>query len=162
MEMIKSITKAFLVVFFLLTLIHCDSSTETKEDEVKTPIDITSGNQNPEGEEDEEEEETKNPVTPPAVTSGNNDNTPNVFENKDCNRFYWTFKCALEYKKSKAHSEECKKNIVAVYPDDKDSLARISAQSRNSEQTIKATWANYFENNCKEDVSVTENLKELN
>ena len=71
-----------------------------------------------------------------------------------------TFKIVL--KKSKAHSEKCKSNITALYPDDKDSLAGIATQSRDSEQIIKATWSNYFNNNCKNDVSVTENLKELN
>ena len=83
------------------------------------------------------------------------------FVSNECNRFYWTFKCALEYKTTQAHSEQCESNIKAVYPNDENRMNRISAQSKNSEHVIKTTWSNYFNQNCKNDISVTENLKNL-
>ena len=92
-----------------------------------------------------------------------NENEPsNYFSKKECNRFYWTFKCALEFKTTKAHSEECKSNITALYPDDADRMNRISAQSKNTEQVIKETWENYFNKHCKDELSVKEQLKNLN
>ena len=101
----------------------------------------------------------------PPHTGGEETNTEadptELFVSNECNRFYWIFKCALEFKANQTHSEQCKKNITALYPDNKDSLSMISAQSRNSENIIKQTWKNFFNQNCKNDVSVTENLKNL-
>ena len=97
-----------------------------------------------------------------ANNSQSTDNSQTVFESNQCNRLYWTFKCALEYKTTQTHSKECKNNIENVYPNNKDALKMISAQSKNPENTIKQTWKNFFNQNCKDDVSVTENLKNLN
>ena len=83
------------------------------------------------------------------------------FENQNCNRFYWTFKCALEFKISQVHSEECKSNIAVLYPNDDSRMERISAQSQNSQTVIKETWTNYFNKHCKDNLSVKEQLKNL-
>ena len=148
----------FLFCFFIITsLVKCGDSKTDQGGSVKPPKnEIT--NENP-----EEQPPKGNPTRNPTQAGDTeNENTPNnLFEDKECNRFYWTFKCALEFKNSKAHSEECKKNITALYPDDANRLKRIEAQSKNTEQTIKATWLNYFNNNCKDDISVTDNLKQL-
>ena len=150
--MTNSITKILFCVF-IISLISCDKETSQGEPPVKPPEnEIT--NENP-----DEKTPTRNPTQ--AGDSENENSPDNLFESKECNRFYWTFKCALEFKNSKAHSEECKKNITALYPDDSDRMKRIEAQSKNSENVIKTTWLSYFNANCKDDISVTENLKQL-
>ncbi|MCZ0932732.1 MAG: hypothetical protein OXJ52_06245 [Oligoflexia bacterium] len=102
------------------------------------------------------------PNTNANPASNTNPGISGHFEDTECNRHYWTFKCALEYKSSQKHSEECIKNITASYPNDENRMKRITAQSKNTESIIKATWTNYFNQHCKDDLSVKEHLKNLN
>ena len=160
----KFISYIFIFSIMGLGIVNCGKSSkqETKinkppnNEEIKKDGDI------------DEEIKTGNDIGAETDNSQINDNSQNpqdsqtVFESNQCNRFYWTFKCALEYKTTENHSEECKRNIANVYPNNKDALKMISAQSKNPENTKKQTWKNFFNQNCKDDVSVTANLKNLN
>ncbi len=85
------------------------------------------------------------------------ENSPfeNHFSNKDCNRVYWTFKCTLEFKKTKTHSQECLKKNESI-------VKQIEMQSKNSEQIIRHTWQSFFNKNCQNDLKVKPYLENLN
>ena len=150
---IRVMSKFIVFVIFAVSFVSCGKSSEIEESEGAVSDETTTAN--PQGPSDIDLPDEVNEESPV-------DNISEHFEDTECNRHYWIFKCALEFKASQKHSEECQSHIKSFYPNDENRMSRISAQSKNQENVIKATWTNYFNKHCKDVVSVKESLKNLN
>lgn len=133
------IVKGIIYFLFVVSISNCDVSNDISETE--------------NGDTGFEIPPPKNPAT--------EDTNTDLFVDEKCNRMYWIFKCALEFKISQSHSEECQNNIETTHPNDEQIMEKIEARSKNNINIIKQTWSNYFNQNCKDVLSVESHLKEL-
>lgn len=157
----KQNIKSIILILLILSISSCENTTSDSDNppgtETTDPPDNTTTT---------DPEDSKPPQTPSNgdVTAGGT-TTPidpdNHFSNTDCNRVYWTFKCALNYKKTQSHTEECQKNMTSFYPENENVMVQVEAQSQNSEEVIRETWLTFFNANCKEDLAVKSYLRNL-